>query len=80
MSSPVYTCLTLLVALAYYDHLLTLRDEVRFIWRRRFSGVAVVFVLTRYGALVNSALVIAQIPSSLHRQEGGLRHVFTMNI
>ena len=34
-----------------YDHLLTFGDEVRIIWKNRFTGVTVIFLVNRYFSL-----------------------------
>lgn len=44
-----------------YDYLLTLRQEVDFIWRKPFSGLSLMFYVNRYGALALRVLVVAQV-------------------
>ena len=39
------------LALMIYDHLLTFGDEVRIIWKNRFTGVTVIFLVNRYFSL-----------------------------
>lgn len=45
-----------LVLLAY-DHLLTISGEVEFVWRRKFSGATVVFLLNRYVTLFGKIML-----------------------
>ena len=47
-------------ALLWFDFALTFTTEVQQIWRRRFSGAAIVYLLTRYSALLDSAMVIVE--------------------
>ncbi|TDL23571.1 hypothetical protein BD410DRAFT_787419 [Rickenella mellea] len=42
-----YVCLVA-ITLLYYDHILTLRDEIKHIWRRKLSPISIVFLLNRY--------------------------------
>ncbi len=35
-------------ALLFYDYILTLRHEVRFVWGRRFSAATALFLVNRY--------------------------------
>jgi hypothetical protein len=39
-------------ALLYYDYLLTLFDEIKYVWRNKFSLISYVFVLNRYLSVV----------------------------
>ncbi|KAI0740858.1 hypothetical protein C8Q76DRAFT_853142 [Earliella scabrosa] len=47
-------------ALLLYDCSLTFTDEVQRIWKRRFSGVTVVYLLIRYTVLFNRILVFLE--------------------
>ena len=44
---------SVLVALLAYDALLTIIDEVKCIWRRRFSIVSAIFIINRISALLS---------------------------
>ena len=46
-------------ALVVYDYVLTLDQEVDTVWRRRFSVVSLLLVLTRWTLLLNIALNLA---------------------
>jgi len=41
-----------------YDHLLTIRDEINYIWKRRFSAVTVLFFINRYYCLCAATIVL----------------------
>ena len=43
---------SVLVALLAYDTLLTILDEVKLIWRHRFSIVSAIFIINRIAALL----------------------------
>ncbi len=58
----------ILPALIFYEYSLTFLNEIRFIWRGKFSGVTVLFLLNRYTTLSNQILGIA----CFWRQEQGL--------
>ena len=38
-------------ALLFYDHFVTLKEEIQYIWRRKFNAATYLFFLTRYIAL-----------------------------
>ena len=40
------------IAVLFYDHLLTFEDEYRWIWRSHFGKACVIFWLVRYIALI----------------------------
>ena len=44
---------SVLVALLAYDTLLTILDEVKLIWRHRFSIVSAIFIINRIAALLS---------------------------
>lgn len=48
-------------ALLIADFLLTFTDEVQRIWRRRFTGAAVVFFVTRYAAVFERIILIISV-------------------
>ena len=41
-----------------YDTILSFPQEIRYIWRRRFSLVTVSYIIIRYGTLVNTIMNI----------------------
>ncbi|KAF9051461.1 hypothetical protein BJ165DRAFT_889726 [Panaeolus papilionaceus] len=45
-------------AMLVYDHLLTLDEEVERIWKQKFSGATILFLLNRYGTLLSFIVVI----------------------
>ncbi|KAH9936021.1 hypothetical protein B0H21DRAFT_758942 [Amylocystis lapponica] len=56
-------CLVAAVALYAYDYLLTFSGEVELIWRRKFTGVTVLFVLNRYtGVLLQISELLSMLP------------------
>ena len=46
--------------MVYYDYLLSLRQEVRSIWRTKRSGVTIVFFVNRYLLLIIALLLLIQ--------------------
>lgn len=50
-------------ALLFYDYFLTLDREIRCVWRSKFSGVTVLFLLNRYVTLLYRVLMIVQLMS-----------------
>lgn len=52
-----------LVVLYSYDHVITLDNEVKYVWRRRISGASVLFMMNRYMMLLASlASIIHLVP------------------
>ncbi|KAF8575530.1 hypothetical protein K439DRAFT_1268667, partial [Ramaria rubella] len=47
-----FCALTLTQALLTYDTLLTFPSEVKFIWHKKFRLGTILYLLARYGALV----------------------------
>lgn len=48
-------------AFVVYDYLLTSGREIRYIWRRGFSGPAILFYVMRYSALANAIFVVIDL-------------------
>lgn len=48
-------------ALIFYDHLLTIIDEVRFVWRRQMSLAPWIFIANRVLLLVYATSFLVQI-------------------
>ena len=48
-------------ALLWFDFALTFTTEVKRIWRRRFSGATVVYLLTRYIAVVERVFFVLEV-------------------
>ena len=48
-----------LTAFIVWEHLITLDQEIRYFWRRKFTGAAVLFMLNRYIVLVLYALNVS---------------------
>ena len=44
------------IALLFYDYLLTFEQEVRYVWRHKFSGATVVFFVNRYCMLAYTVI------------------------
>lgn len=42
----------------YYEYFITLADEIRLIWQRRWSLATILFFLIRYGFLVDVTLIV----------------------
>ena len=40
----------------YYDYFLTLEDEIRLVWNTPFSAATVLYLIIRYGVLIDMAL------------------------
>ena len=40
----------------YYDYFLTLEDEIRLVWNTPFSAATVLYLIVRYGVLIDMAL------------------------
>ena len=50
--------MSVLVALLFYDYLLTFGDEVNCVWRRRLSTATVIYLLMRYPPFLSQALLL----------------------
>ncbi|KAL4243441.1 hypothetical protein ABKN59_001179 [Abortiporus biennis] len=46
--------------LLLYDYLLTLDEEIKYVWKRKKTGISILFILNRYTSLVNSLLVFLE--------------------
>lgn len=46
----IFKCSSIILALIFYDYILTLSEEMAFMWRSK-SMVSILFVLNRYGSL-----------------------------
>ncbi len=46
------------LVLTIYDHILTVSQEVEYVWRRKFTAATVLFLANRYLALVNICLML----------------------
>lgn len=53
-----YICVAMM-ALILWEHAVTLREEIHFMWRWKLSPVTVLFNINRYGVLLYGALSIA---------------------
>ncbi|EKM58486.1 uncharacterized protein PHACADRAFT_182807 [Phanerochaete carnosa HHB-10118-sp] len=53
-----YVCVAMMT-LILWEHVITLPEEIHFIWRRRLSRSTVLFIINRYGVLLYGALAIA---------------------
>lgn len=51
----------LLIALAFYEYFTTLSEEVRCIWKRKFSLGSVLFFVNRYVLLLNRLARLVQL-------------------
>lgn len=50
------------IALLYYDFMITISDEVEYIWKRKFTGATALFCINRYVTLLVQTLsVIASL-------------------
>ena len=47
-------------ALLWFDWALTFPTEYQRIWRRRFSGATIIYILTRYTALIDTIFSILE--------------------
>ncbi|GJE96173.1 hypothetical protein PsYK624_123660 [Phanerochaete sordida] len=51
-----------LTALVVYEYLLTFQDEIRMIWRRKWTGATALFVANRY--LLIASIILQALPST----------------
>ncbi len=63
----------------WFDFTLTFPMEVRRIWGRKFSGVTLVYLVTRYTSLADSVLIVVGIllwnsSDQVSERSGGLLH------
>lgn len=56
-----YVHLSCSTACYLYDYVLTLSQEIKCVWRRRFSVASLLFVVIRYAALCYNALTMAHL-------------------
>ncbi|RPD57834.1 hypothetical protein L226DRAFT_540198 [Lentinus tigrinus ALCF2SS1-7] len=54
-------CIVASTALLWFDFALTFTTEVRRIWRRRFTGATVVYLFTRYAALIERVFFVLEV-------------------
>ncbi|KAI0700995.1 hypothetical protein C8T65DRAFT_559598, partial [Cerioporus squamosus] len=54
-------CIVASTALLWFDFALTFTTEVRRIWRRRFTGATVVYLFTRYTALIERIFFVLEV-------------------
>lgn len=52
----------------YYDYTLTIAEEVRCIWGRKFSGGTVIFLVIRYASLLEQVVLVVE--QGLHSGSG----------
>lgn len=55
-ASPAADLVT--VVLCWYEHIITLGEEVRCVWKKRISAASVLFLLNRYLTLVSSLVSV----------------------
>ena len=63
-------------ALAWFDFTLTFTTEVQRIWRRKFSGATVVYLVARYTLLLDSYFLLTE--AFLWRSSGAVRAVWAL--
>lgn len=51
----------LFAVLLWFDFALTFPTEVRHIWRRKLSGAMLVYIFTRYTAIIDRVLLISEV-------------------
>ena len=49
------------IVLVWYDVALTFATEVQRIWRRRFSGATIIYLIIRYTMLLQSTLYVVTV-------------------
>ncbi|EIW54180.1 uncharacterized protein TRAVEDRAFT_92176, partial [Trametes versicolor FP-101664 SS1] len=54
-------CTLPLTALLWFDFVLTLPDEYRRIWRRKFTGATVIYLLIRYVAVIERIFFVLEV-------------------
>ena len=57
----IYCCLALVV----YEYVITSRQEIDLIWKRKWSIVTLLFVLNRYVLVANAIVQVAPITSKV---------------
>jgi hypothetical protein len=62
------------LAILVYDYLLTIEDEIRYIWRRPLTNIKVFYVILRYGAAF-AQIIYFQGKSQLEGTELGIHIV-----
>ena len=48
-------------ALTFYEHLITLSEEVQVIWCRKFTGATLLFLVNRYLTLLTASLILVTL-------------------
>ena len=52
--------MSLLAALLWFDSALTFPSEVQRIWRRKFSGAKLIYIITRYTSIIDRVLLVRE--------------------
>lgn len=72
-ASPATDLVT--VVLCWYEHIVTLGEEVRCVWKKRISAASVLFMLNRYLTLVSSLVsVVLLLPWPSFPEVSGFRY------
>ena len=53
-----YMLIFVIAALICYEYLITLDDEIRTVWRRKFSAVSLLIVSTRWSLLLYAVTLV----------------------
>ncbi|EIW54159.1 uncharacterized protein TRAVEDRAFT_51880 [Trametes versicolor FP-101664 SS1] len=56
-----YYCIVASSALLWFDHMLTFPSEYARIWRRKFTGATLVFLLMRYAAFIERIFFVLEV-------------------
>jgi hypothetical protein len=54
-----------LIALVFYEYIITISDEVRTVWQRKPSIASVFLLSVRWNMVVNAGILIAPFPASV---------------
>jgi len=55
------TCTLAIETAVAYDYLLTLKDEIEFVWRRKKTVASIIYLLLRYTAITGMVAILAAI-------------------
>ncbi|KAG2018447.1 hypothetical protein CC2G_007876 [Coprinopsis cinerea AmutBmut pab1-1] len=65
------------LALIYYDYLITLNREIRYVWQRPFAPMTIAFAFCRYSLVANISFLVGLFNKYHHtRTDGGSSIVF----
>lgn len=48
------------LAMIFHEHMMTISQEVRYVWSQRLTGATIIFLLNRYMVLIFGVTIILQ--------------------